>query len=126
MQMQLTLSVCKRRDAVRLARNEPARPAGAAFGGLSASAAELGGAVFGFALSGAVHAPLVRTGARSPRHTQHVAEPVFMITRRLPALTFWQNALAIIAALGCTACADHDPKAVDHRVLSGTDHTHPF
>jgi len=35
----LTLSVCKRRDAVRLARNEPARPAGAAFGGLSASAA---------------------------------------------------------------------------------------
>jgi len=36
---QLTLSVCKRRDAVRLATNEPARPAGAAFGGLSASAA---------------------------------------------------------------------------------------
>jgi len=35
----LTLSVCKRRDAVRLARNQPARPAGAAFGGLSASAA---------------------------------------------------------------------------------------
>ena len=35
----LTLSVCKRRDAVRLALNEPARPAGAAFGGLSASAA---------------------------------------------------------------------------------------
>src|SRR5436305_7856708 len=34
----LTLSVCKRRDAVRLALNEPARPAGAAFGGLSASA----------------------------------------------------------------------------------------
>ena len=30
---------CKRRDAVRLALNEPARPAGAAFGGLSASAA---------------------------------------------------------------------------------------
>jgi len=36
---QLTLSVCKRRDAVRLALHEPARPAGAAFGGLSASAA---------------------------------------------------------------------------------------
>jgi len=36
---QLTLSVCKRRDAVRLAQHEPARPAGAAFGGLSASAA---------------------------------------------------------------------------------------
>src|ERR1041385_5169420 len=35
----LTLSVCKRRDAVRLAQIEPARPAGAAFGGLSASAA---------------------------------------------------------------------------------------
>jgi len=35
----LTLSVCKRRVAVRLARNQPARPAGAAFGGLSASAA---------------------------------------------------------------------------------------
>ena len=35
----LTLSVCKRRDAVRLAQSEPARPAGAAFGGLSASAA---------------------------------------------------------------------------------------
>jgi len=35
----LTLSVCKRRDAVRLAPSEPARPAGAAFGGLSASAA---------------------------------------------------------------------------------------
>jgi hypothetical protein len=35
----LTLSVCKRRDAVRLAQHEPARPAGAAFGGLSASAA---------------------------------------------------------------------------------------
>ena len=35
----LTLSVCKRRDAVRLAQNQPARPAGAAFGGLSASAA---------------------------------------------------------------------------------------
>src|SRR5207253_9885681 len=35
----LTLSVCKRRDAVRLALNQPARPAGAAFGGLSASAA---------------------------------------------------------------------------------------
>jgi len=35
----LTLSVCKRRDAVRLALIEPARPAGAAFGGLSASAA---------------------------------------------------------------------------------------
>jgi len=35
----LTLSVCKRRDAVRLALNKPARPAGAAFGGLSASAA---------------------------------------------------------------------------------------
>jgi len=30
---------CKRRDAVRLALNESARPAGAAFGGLSASAA---------------------------------------------------------------------------------------
>jgi hypothetical protein len=39
MHTQLTLSVCKRRDAVRLALNEPARPAGAAFGGLSASAA---------------------------------------------------------------------------------------
>ena len=39
MHTQLTLSVCKRRDAVRLAQNEPARPAGAAFGGLSASAA---------------------------------------------------------------------------------------
>jgi len=35
----LTLSVSKRRDATRLALNEPARPAGAAFGGLSASAA---------------------------------------------------------------------------------------
>ena len=35
----LTLSVRKRRDAVRLALNEPARPAGATFGGLSASAA---------------------------------------------------------------------------------------
>jgi len=35
----LTLSVCKRRDAVRLALHEPARPAGAACGGLSASAA---------------------------------------------------------------------------------------
>ena len=35
----LTLSVCKRRDAVRLALNQPARPAGAAVGGLSASAA---------------------------------------------------------------------------------------
>src|SRR5439155_18141258 len=35
----LTLSVCKRRDAVRLALNQPARPAAAAFGGLSASAA---------------------------------------------------------------------------------------
>jgi len=31
----LTLSVCKRRDAVRLALHEPARPAGAAFGVLS-------------------------------------------------------------------------------------------
>src|SRR5437773_2036690 len=31
----LTLSVCKRRDAVRLAQSEPARPAGAAFGVLS-------------------------------------------------------------------------------------------
>jgi len=39
MHTQLTLSVCKRRDAVRLALNEPARPAGAASGGLSASAA---------------------------------------------------------------------------------------
>jgi len=39
MHTQLTLSVCKRRDAVRLALNEPAWPAGAAFGGLSASAA---------------------------------------------------------------------------------------
>ena len=39
MHKELTLSVCKRRDAVRLALNEPARPAGAAFGGLSASAA---------------------------------------------------------------------------------------
>jgi len=39
MHTQLTLSVCKRRDAVRLALHEPARPAGAAFGGLSASAA---------------------------------------------------------------------------------------
>ena len=39
MHKQLTLSVCKRRDAVRLAATEPARPAGAAFGGLSASAA---------------------------------------------------------------------------------------
>src|SRR6478672_9748048 len=38
MHEQLTLSVCKRRDAVRLALNQPARPAGAAFGGLSASA----------------------------------------------------------------------------------------
>ena len=35
---QLTLSVCKRRDAVRLALHEPARPAGAALGGLSTSA----------------------------------------------------------------------------------------
>src|SRR3954452_23831417 len=35
----LTLSVCKRRDAVRLALHQPARPADAAFGGLSASAA---------------------------------------------------------------------------------------
>jgi len=35
MHQQLTLSVCKRRDAVRLAQNEPARPAGAAFGVLS-------------------------------------------------------------------------------------------
>jgi len=33
----LTLSVCKRRDAVRLALNQPARPAGAAFGLSSAS-----------------------------------------------------------------------------------------
>jgi len=32
-------ATCKRRDAVRLARHEPDRPAGAAFGGLSASAA---------------------------------------------------------------------------------------
>ncbi len=32
MHKQLTLSVCKRRDAVRLALNEPARPAGAASG----------------------------------------------------------------------------------------------
>ena len=39
MHKQLTSSVCKRRDAVRLALNQPARPAGAAFGGLSASAA---------------------------------------------------------------------------------------
>ena len=39
MHAQLTLSVCKRRDAVRLALNQPAQPAGAAFGGLSASAA---------------------------------------------------------------------------------------
>ncbi len=39
MHEQLTLSVCKRRDAVRLAQHEPARPAGAVFGGLSASAA---------------------------------------------------------------------------------------
>src|SRR5690242_3662598 len=39
MHTQLTLSVCKRRDVVRLALNQPARPAGAAFGGLSASAA---------------------------------------------------------------------------------------
>jgi len=39
MHTQLTLSVCKRRDAVRLAGNQPARPAGAVFGGLSASAA---------------------------------------------------------------------------------------
>ena len=38
MHVGLTLSVCKRRDAVRLALHEPARPAGAAFGGLSASA----------------------------------------------------------------------------------------
>ena len=38
MHKQLTLSVCKRRDAVRLAQHQPARPAGAAFGGLSASA----------------------------------------------------------------------------------------
>jgi len=38
MHTQLTLSVCKRRDAVRLAQHQPARPAGAAFGGLSASA----------------------------------------------------------------------------------------
>src|SRR5947207_10496772 len=35
MHKQLTLSVCKRRDAVRLAQHEPARPAGAAFGVLS-------------------------------------------------------------------------------------------
>ena len=35
---RLTLSV-RRRDAVRLALKEPARPTGAAFGGLSASAA---------------------------------------------------------------------------------------
>jgi len=39
MHKQLTLSVCKRRDAVRLALTQPARPAGAAFCGLSASAA---------------------------------------------------------------------------------------
>src|SRR5690349_15596118 len=39
MHTPLTLSVCKRRDVVRLALNQPARPAGAAFGGLSASAA---------------------------------------------------------------------------------------
>ena len=38
MHVVLPLSVCKRRDAVRLALDEPARPAGAAFGGLSASA----------------------------------------------------------------------------------------
>src|SRR5436305_10950262 len=31
----LTLRACKRRDAVRLALNQPARPAGAAFGVLS-------------------------------------------------------------------------------------------
>jgi len=37
MHRQLTLSVCKRRDAVRLAQHEPARPAGAAFGLSSAS-----------------------------------------------------------------------------------------
>src|SRR5204862_7729983 len=35
MHKQLTLSVCKRRDAVRLGLHEPARPAGAAFGVLS-------------------------------------------------------------------------------------------
>src|SRR5947207_11652522 len=35
MHKQLTLSVCKRRDAVRLALHQPARPAGAAFGVLS-------------------------------------------------------------------------------------------
>ena len=35
MHRQLTLSVCKRRDAVRLAQNEPARPAGAASSVLS-------------------------------------------------------------------------------------------
>ena len=35
MHKQLTLSICKRRDAVRLALHEPARPAGAAFGVLS-------------------------------------------------------------------------------------------
>jgi len=37
MHKQLTLSVRKRRDAVRLALNQPARPAGAAFGLSSAS-----------------------------------------------------------------------------------------
>src|SRR6184192_2008515 len=35
MQEVLTLSVCKRRDAVRLAQREPARPAGAEYGVLS-------------------------------------------------------------------------------------------
>jgi hypothetical protein len=35
----LTLSMCKRRDAVRLGTSEPARPAGAEFGFLSGATA---------------------------------------------------------------------------------------
>jgi hypothetical protein len=66
---------CKRRDAVRLALNEPARPAGAAFGALS-----------GASVSWAAQ-----------RQTLHLARAqtcTFLPTRALPVLelhSIWQN-----------------------------------
>ena len=101
MHKQLTLSICKRRDAVRLALNEPARPAGAAFGGLSASAASWAAPrqIMPFAPPG-LWARCRRMRVVLALHSCGRTAVPKSLQFRLACL---QNAFAAHAALGCSS-----------------------
>ena len=111
MHKQLTLSVCKRRDAVRLALHEPARPAGAAFGVLSGATLSWAAprqTIPNYAMN--MRCPLP-TGARAISRFHacgRTSEPKPLHV----SSAFGQHAFSQNTALGHHTRADHGPKPV--------------